>query len=74
MNLVKEINEIIVDLNNQNYGIASSRLFDFLDVMSEVEKELQSKACRDYRGDPATTYRADYAKIQGEEGWIHDVE
>ena len=83
MNLVKEINEIIVDLNNQNYGIASTRLFNFLDVMDGVEKEL-AQACM---CDPATTHRMtpvlsetgyidhiDYTRIKGEEGWIHDVD
>ena len=42
MDLKREIDLAILDIQNRNYGVAERRLFDFLDVLDDLEKRLKT--------------------------------
>ena len=42
MELTREIDLAILDIQNRNYGLAERRLFDFLDVLDNLEKRLRT--------------------------------
>ena len=72
MDLKREIDLAILDIGNRNYGLAEKRLFDFLDVLDEVEKQLAiwvyGKAAPDPPGhDPAAEFRARYPHLRAAE-------
>jgi len=71
IDLRPKIDQIIFDLRDSNYGLAESRLFEFLDDLNELQNECESLknkleslkknsirlACSD---DPAAQYRRRY--------------
>ena len=49
------IDQIIFDLREHNYGLAEKRLFEFLDDLDELQRELKSA----------------YARLKTHEPWVN---